>query len=130
MNKVILTGRLVNDNWKPFKSEKGQVLPFVIALFEQANKTNFIEITCFNKLAEHVMKYVKKGDLLEVVGKLHNAKFSSKNNETIYKTEIIAKNITFLTKSKSNIQPISKETNSENNEKDIFGIDFFEDEEN
>ncbi len=30
MNKVILTGRLVNDNWKPFKSEKDKHCPLLL----------------------------------------------------------------------------------------------------
>ena len=101
MNKVILTGRLVSDDFKKFQSSKGIIsLTFKIALIEQTKKTNFIDIVCFDKIANNITKYIKKGDLLEIEGKLNNSKYTTKDGKTIYKTEIIAKNITFSVKSR------------------------------
>ncbi|WP_406617054.1 single-stranded DNA-binding protein [Mycoplasmopsis adleri] len=91
MNKVILSGRVVNDDFKLFESEKGASLTFKVALIEKSKNTNFVEIVCFNKIAMNISKYIKKGDLLEIEGKLNNSKYIDKNDETIYKTEIVAK---------------------------------------
>lgn len=125
MNKVILTGRLVSDDFKKFQSSKGMSLTFKIALVEQAKKTNFIDIVCFNNIANNITKYIKKGDLLEIEGKLNNSKYTTKDGKTIYKTEIVAKNITFSVKSKNN----ENNKQDENNVENILGFEYFDEDE-
>ena len=126
MNKVILTGRLVSDDFKKFQSSKGIIsLTFKIALIEKTKKTNFIDIVCFDKMANNITKYIKKGDLLEIEGKLNNSKYTTKDGKTIYKTEIIAKNITFSVKSKNN----ENNKQDENNEENILGFEYFDEDE-
>jgi single-stranded DNA-binding protein len=126
MNKVILTGRLVSDDFKKFQSSKGIIsLTFKIALIEKTNRTNFIDIVCFDKIANNITKYIKKGDLLEIEGKLNNSKYTTKDGKTIYKTEIIAKNITFSVKSKNN----ENNEQDENNDENILGFEYFDEDE-
>lgn len=126
MNKVILTGRLVSDDFKKFQSSKGIIsLTFKIALIEKTKRTNFIDIICFDKIANNITKYIKKGDLLEIEGKLNNSKYTTKDGKTIYKTEIIAKNITFSVKSKNN----EDNKQDENNEENILGFEYFDEDE-
>lgn len=126
MNKVILTGRLVSDDFKKFQSSKGIIsLTFKIALIEKAKRTNFIDIVCFDKIANNITKYIKKGDLLEIEGKLNNSKYTTKDSKTIYKTEIVAKNITFSVKSKRN----EDNKQDENNEENILGFEYFDEDE-
>lgn len=126
MNKVILTGRLVSDDFKKFQSSKGIIsLTFKIALIEKTKRTNFIDIVCFDKIANNITKYIKKGDLLEIEGKLNNSKYTTKDGKTIYKTEIVAKNITFSVKSKHN----EDNKQDENNEENILGFEYFDEDE-
>ncbi len=126
MNKVILTGRLVSDDFKKFQSSKGIIsLTFKIAVIEKIKRTNFIDIVCFDKIANNITKYIKKGDLLEVEGKLNNSKYTTKDGKTIYKTEIVAKNITFSVKSKHN----KNNKQDENNEENILGFEYFDEDE-
>lgn len=126
MNKVILTGRLVSDDFKKFQSSKGIIsLTFKIALIEKTKRTNFIDIVCFDKIANNITKYIKKGDLLEIEGKLNNSKYTTKDNKTIYKTEIVAKNITFSVKSKHN----EDNKQDENNEENVLGFEYFDEDE-
>ena len=126
MNKVILTGRLVSDDFKKFQSSKGIIsLTFKIALIEQTKKTNFIDIVCFDKIANNITKYIKKGDLLEIEAKLNNSKYTTKDGKTIYKTEIVAKNITFSVKSKHN----EDNKQDENNEENVLGFEYFDEDE-
>ena len=122
MNKVILTGRLVSDDFKKFQSSKGISLTFKIALIEKTKRTNFIDIVCFDKMVDNITKYIKKGDLLEVEGKLNNSKYTTKDGKTIYKTEVIAKNITFSVKSKHNENNKQDESNEEN----VLGFEYFD----
>ena len=125
MNKVILTGRLVSDDFKKFQSSKGISLTFKIALIEKTKRTNFIDIVCFDKIANNITKYIKKGDLLEIEGKLNNSKYTTKDGKTIYKTEVIAKNITFSVKSKHN----ENNKQDENNEENVLGFEYFDEDE-
>lgn len=126
MNKVILTGRLVSDDFKKFQSSKGIIsLTFKIALIEKTKRTNFIDIVCFDKIANNITKYIKKGDLLEIEGKLNNSKYTTKDDKTIYKTEIVAKNITFSVKSKHN----ENNKQDENNDENILGFEYFDEDE-
>ena len=126
MNKVILTGRLVSDDFKKFQSSKEIIsLTFKIALIEKTKRTNFIDIVCFDKIANNITKYIKKGDLLEVEGKLNNSKYTTKDGKNIYKTEIVAKNITFSVKSKHN----ENNKQDENNEENILGYEYFDEDE-
>ena len=125
MNKVILTGRLVSDDFKKFQSSKGIIsLTFKIALIEKTKRTNFIDIVCFDKIANNITKYIKKGDLLEIEGKLNNSKYTTKDGKTIYKTEIIAKNITFSVKSKNN-----EDNKQDENNEEILGYEYFDEDE-
>lgn len=126
MNKVILTGRLVSDDFKKFQSSKGIIsLTFKIALIEKTKRTNFIDIVCFDKIADNITKYIKKGDLLEIEGKLNNSKYTTKDGKNIYKTEIVAKNITFSVKSKHN----ENNKQDENNEENVLGFEYFDEDE-
>lgn len=126
MNKVILTGRLVSDDFKKFQSSKGIIsLTFKIALIEKTKRTNFIDIVCFDKIANNITKYIKKGDLLEIEAKLNNSKYTTEDGKTIYKTEIVAKNITFSVKSKHN----ENNKQDENNEENILGYEYFDEDE-
>ena len=126
MNKVILTDRLVIDDFKKFQSSKGIIsLTFKIALIEKTKRTNFIDIVCFDKIANNITKYIKKGDLLEIEGKLNNSKYTTKDGKTIYKTEILAKNITFSVKSKHN----EDNKQDENNEENVLGFEYFDEDE-
>ena len=126
MNKVILTGRLVSDDFKKFQSSKGIIsLTFKIALIEKTKRTNFIDIVCFDKIANNITKYIKKGDLLEIEGKLNNSKYTTKDDKTIYKTEIVAKNITFSVKSKHN----ENNKQDENNDENVLGFEYFDEDE-
>ncbi|QVK06979.1 single-stranded DNA-binding protein [Mycoplasma mycoides] len=103
MNQVNLIGRLANEKFyeKEYQTENkkdGKLLKFQIATLKTP-KTEFLEITVYNKLAELIKKYVHKGDLIQITGKLQNNIFKTKDNKTISKTEIIGDSILFLTNS-------------------------------
>ena len=144
MNKVLLTGRLSSKPFsgktssnieysrftlvvpRQFQSSKEIIsLTFKIALIEKTKRTNFIDIVCFDKMANNIIKYIKKGDLLEIEGKLNNSKYTTKDGKTIYKTEIVAKNITFSVKAKHN----ENNKQDENNEENILGYEYFDEDE-
>lgn len=97
VNKVMLLGRVGSDPEGKQISEKFYVASLSLATSEKFMKdgtkqevTEWHRVKFFNKLAQEVvMKYVKKGDLIHIEGKIHYSKVE-KDGKTTYFTEINA----------------------------------------
>jgi single-strand DNA-binding protein len=74
MNSVNMIGRLSkNPEVRYISNDNKPVCSFSIALddgFGNSKKTYFFNCTAWNKTAENVAKYFKKGDLIGITGKL------------------------------------------------------------
>lgn len=96
INTVSLTGRLTNDiNVRETKNS--QVGNFTIAVQRNfgEKEADFIQVTVFNKVAENMKKFTSKGDLVGVVGRLQTSNYE-KDGQTIYVTQVVSSDITFL----------------------------------
>ncbi|QVK09448.1 single-stranded DNA-binding protein [Mycoplasma mycoides] len=123
MNQVNLIGRLANEKFyeKDYQTENkkdGKLLKFQIATLKTP-KTEFLEITVYNKLAELIKKYVHKGDLIQITGKLQNNIFKTKDNKTISKTEIIGDSILFLTSSNKTTDETNQQVFDEGSDEEM-----------
>jgi single-strand DNA-binding protein len=104
LNKVQLLGNLGAD--PEYKEHEGtMVSKFSLATVEERLGKSAIEkqintqwhkVVCFNKLAEIVNKYLKKGDRIYISGKLKTSKWQDKNNENRFTTEVIADELLML----------------------------------
>lgn len=107
MNKVILVGRITRDpELRTIASGTG-VVNFTVAVNrpmaqnnnngDQNNDRNadFISCVVWNKQAENLAKYVKKGALIGVEGRLQTRQYDS-NGTTRYVTEVLCDNVQFL----------------------------------
>jgi len=56
----------------------------------------FHRVTAFNGLGTSVAKHKKKGDLVEVQGRLHYSKWTDKEQIERYSVEIVAEEVLFL----------------------------------
>lgn len=110
LNKVLLIGRLGNDvNLHKF-DDGNSVANFSLATSEAykkadgelVEKTEWHKIAARNKLAEICEKYLHKGDLVFVEGKLHTNKWEQ-DGESRYSTEVHIWKVEFL--SKKNAEP-------------------------
>ncbi|OQX84502.1 hypothetical protein B6D60_09255 [candidate division KSB1 bacterium 4484_87] len=98
VNKAILLGRLGRDPEIRYTPSGAMVADFSIAtnrVWKDANdqvvnETEWHNIVVWRKLAEVAQKYLKKGSLVYVEGRLQTRKWTDQNNVTHYKTEIIA----------------------------------------
>ena len=103
VNKCILIGRIgqdpevkqVNDNFKVAKVSLATSEKFKEKDGQQTEKTEWHNLVAFNKLAELFEKYVNKGDLLYVEGKLQTRSWE-KDGKKFYATEILVNSIEFL----------------------------------
>lgn len=105
VNRVILIGRLGNDPEMRYMSSGEAVANLSIATSEtwtdkttgaKREKTEWHRVVAFRKLAEIIGQYCKKGDQIYIEGKLQTRKWSDKNGQDHYTTEIIADQIQML----------------------------------
>jgi len=107
VNKIILIGRVGQDPDVNYMDNGKAVAKFTLATSEtfknksgdKTTNTTWHNIVLWNKAAELVEKYVKKGDLLCVEGKQINRSYE-KNGETKYISEVITESFQMLTPKK------------------------------
>lgn len=103
VNKVILIGRLGKDP-EVKNTENGNVANFSVAVSEvykdkQGNKkesTEWMNIVLWKNLADIAGKYLHKGDLVYIEGKLRTRSWE-KDGEKKYITEVIGFELKMLT---------------------------------
>lgn len=100
MNKVELTGNLTRDP-DLRRTASGISVANITVAVNRVNKgpngekqTDFINVVCWDKKAEYIQQYARKGDRVELDGKLESRKYTdqSGNERTVW--EVIADNIT------------------------------------
>lgn len=109
MNKVVLIGRLTRDPDLRYPSTNVPVANFTIAVnrpFENQNGervADFINIIVWRKQAENVKKYIGKGSLVAVEGRIQTRNYEGQDGKRVYVTEVVADSVQFL-ESKSQSQ--------------------------
>nr|DAF74461.1 MAG TPA: Single strand binding protein [Caudoviricetes sp.] len=110
MNKVIEIGRNVKNIELKQTGSGTMIAEFSIAVrrpFKSSggeNESDFFNCIAFNKLAETICKYVGKGDMIGVEGRLQTRNYTDREGRKVYVTEIIAENIEFLQSKRSGEQ--------------------------
>lgn len=106
MNSVHLIGRLTRDPELRYTAgTQTAVATFALAIDRYAKqgeekKADFPNIIVFGKTAENCEKYLKKGMLAGVEGRLQTGSYKNKNGDTVYTTDVIADKVEFLEKTK------------------------------
>ncbi len=101
MNKVVLIGRVTRDPELRYTASNIPSTRFTLAVnrpFENQNgerETDFINIVVWRKQAENVKKYVSKGSLIAVEGRIQTGSYE-KDGQRIYTTDVVADNVQFL----------------------------------
>lgn len=119
LNKVFIIGNLTRDPELKALPSGTKVCSFGVAtnrIFKDkdGNKQEAVEfhnISVFSKLAELAGQYLKKGQQVLVEGRLQTRSWES-NGEKKYRTEIIADNIQFGSRSSGIAKPASSSAES------------------
>ncbi len=125
MNKVILIGRLTKDAELKYTPGKGAaVSTFTLAIdegFGDNNKTNFIPIVLWGKVAEGLASYLIKGKQVAVSGRISTRSYDAKDGTKRYVTEVIADMV-------NGVKLLDRKTSDDNNlNNNVFGgVDFYE----
>ncbi len=102
MNSVVLIGRLTRDPEVRYTSgSQMAVCTFTIAIDRvtrqgEEKKTDFPRITVFGKQAENCERFLKKGRLVGVQGRLQTGSYTNKDGATVYTTDVVADRVEFL----------------------------------
>lgn len=108
MNKAILIGRICNDLQLKNTTNNNKVCEFSLAINRVGSEeTDFLNIVVWNKQAENLCKYQKKGSLIAVEGSNRCDKYQNENGENRYRNYILANNIQFLGSKKDENSPVS-----------------------
>lgn len=107
LNKAILIGRLTKDP-ELMQSKNGKkVIQFTLAVNRDKDNSDFIACVAWEKTAELIAQYLKKGSQLAVEGEIRTRSYDDKAvaNRKVYVTEILVKSIYFLESKKAEPQP-------------------------
>ncbi len=102
MNSVNLIGRLTRDPEVRYVPESQlAVATFTIAIDRPPRKdgtkqTDFPRITVFGKQAENCERYLSKGRLVGVQGRIQTGSYTNKEGQTVYTTDVVADRVDFL----------------------------------
>jgi len=100
MNRVVLVGRLARDPNELRRSLNNvSAISFTIAVDNRSkkeeNSADFISCVAFNKTAEFIDTYFKKGMLVGIDGRLQSRSYE-KDGRTVYVTEVVCENVQIL----------------------------------
>lgn len=104
LNKVQLIGNLTRDPELKALPSGSKVCNFSIATNEvyydkdkkKVESVEFHNVVAFNKTAENVAQFMKKGSQVYVEGKLHTRSWDDKDSgKKLYRTEITAERVQF-----------------------------------
>ena len=103
MNSVELIGRLVRDPDVRYTSgSQTAVATFTIAIDRPQRQdggekqADFPRITVFGRQAETCEKYLKKGRMVAIQGRLQTGSYQNKNGDTVYTTDVVANRVEFI----------------------------------
>ena len=104
LNRVALVGRLTKDPEVRYTADnQTPIAKFTIAVdrtFKRDGQpsADFIPIIVFGKSAENCGKFIKKGRLVAVSGRLQTRSWDDQDGKRHYATEVIADEVDFLDK--------------------------------
>ncbi len=102
MNKVILIGNLTKDPEVKVTSTGKKVVSFSLAINDGKDvngqdMTSYFNCTAWEKVADIIEKYVKKGHKIMTSGKLKNRSWDKPDGTKAYATDIVVSEVELLT---------------------------------
>jgi len=102
MNNVVLIGRLTKDpEIRYIPESETAVATFTLAIDRPGKDkgADFPRVTVFGKTAENCQRFLAKGKLVGVQGRLQTGSYKNKEGVTVYTTDVIAERVEFLSPS-------------------------------
>lgn len=119
INRVILVGRFARDPNDLRRSSNGNaVVSFTVAVDNRFAKqedrsADFINCVVWNKTAEFVSQYCRKGSLVGLEGRLQARSYDDKDGKRVFVTEVVCDSVQLLESKAASTQ--RQETQFEDN---------------
>jgi len=110
INRVILVGRLTKDPEYRQTPSGVSVATFTLAVnrsftnSQGEREADFINVVVFRKQAENVNKYLSKGSLAGVDGRIQSRSYENNEGRRVFVTEVVADSVQFLEPKNNNQQ--------------------------
>ena len=131
INRIVLVGRLTRDPELRKTSNDTPVASFTLAVDNRASKNangqktaSFIPIVVWNEQATNVCKFVRKGTLVGVDGRLMQRNYERKDGTKASVLEVIADSVQFLEPKGTKVEgePVKEEVSQEEPETDMKDV--------
>ena len=99
MNKVLLTGRITKDPEIRYTQNGLANLLFTIAVDRQVRdasgnrQADFVSCVAWGQQADFMSRYVKKGNMLAITGRIQVRNYQGQDNQTHYVTEVVVESV-------------------------------------
>ena len=111
MNNWTGIGRLTKDVELRYTGDQMSVARFSLGIVDgygEKKKTNFIPVVVFGKQAESCEKFLAKGRMVAVEGKIQTGSYD-KDGQKVYTTDVIANRVEFIDWAEKNEQKPKEE---------------------
>lgn len=113
INKAILMGRLTHDPELRHTQNNTPVTTFTLAVVrgtkqDGAQTADFIDIVAWNKTAEFVCKWFRKGLLVAVAGRIQTRKWTDKEGRNRTAVEVVADEVHFAEPKRETSEPFGE----------------------
>ncbi len=103
MNKALLTGRITKDPEIRYTSNGTANLLFTLAVDSTQRDANgnrqafFISCVAWGQQADFMSRYVRKGNMLAITGRIQTRSYQDQGGQTHYVTEVVVESVENLT---------------------------------
>lgn len=106
MNNVQLIGRLTKDPELRYSTGNNQtaICRFALAInsgYGDNQRTDYPNIVVFGRQAENCEKFLTKGSLCAITGRIQTGSYTNRDNQKVYTTDVIATSVEFLSSNKA-----------------------------
>jgi single-strand DNA-binding protein len=101
MNNVVLIGRLTRDPEVRYTQDQMAIARFSVAIDRPVSsgkekQTDFPNVVVFGRQAENCERFLSKGRLVGIQGRLQTGSYTNKDGNKVYTTDVVANRVEFL----------------------------------
>lgn len=124
LNTVSLVGRLTKDAEIVMTSDNKQKASFTLAVQRTKDKCDFISCVAYDKMADVLNLYTKKGDLIGVSGSIREGMYTNSAGESKHFSNVAVSNVYLLeTKKTRGTEDVAvEEATSQQSQFDSFDL--------
>lgn len=109
MNKCELLGRLTKDvELKYTQNDNKAVARFTLAVNRRGKDagTDFISCIAWDKTAELLQKYCKKGSQVGIIGRIQTGQYDDRDGKRVYTTDVVVEELDIIWDKKEEVEDL------------------------